>query len=53
MTVVSNTGPLVALAKVNQLSLLRQLFGQILIPLAVHRELLAKTGLESVEYNYI
>ena len=41
MTVVSNTGPLIALAKANQLDLLKLLFGQIEIPLAVHRELFA------------
>jgi predicted nucleic acid-binding protein len=46
MTVVSNTGPLVALAKVDKLSLLEQLFGRVHIPPAVHRELLAKRGSE-------
>jgi hypothetical protein len=34
MIVVSDTGPLIALAKVNCLSLLKHLFGQIYIPLA-------------------
>ena len=47
MTVVSNTGPLVGLAKVDQLHLLEQLFGEVHIPPAVHRELLAKTGPEA------
>jgi uncharacterized protein len=47
MTVVSNTGPLVALAKANQLPLLRVLYEEILIPPAVHRELLAKSGPEA------
>jgi predicted nucleic acid-binding protein len=39
MMVVSNTGPLIALAKIDRLALQEQLFGQVLIPLAVHREL--------------
>jgi len=47
MTTVSNTGPLIALAKVDGLTLLRDMFEEILIPPAVHRELLAKTGPES------
>ena len=47
MTVVSNTGPIVALAKADHLSLLRILYGDVLIPPAVHRELLAKVGPEA------
>lgn len=47
MTVVSNTGPIVALAKADQLALLRLLYGEVLIPPAVHRELLAKAGPEA------
>jgi predicted nucleic acid-binding protein len=47
VTVVSNTGPIVALAKADQLSLLRILYGEVLIPPAVHRELLAKAGPEA------
>lgn len=47
MTVVSNTGPLIALAKVDRLSLLQVLFGEVHIPPAVHRELMAKGGAES------
>lgn len=41
MTVVTNTGPLIALAKADRLDLLEQLFGQVQIPSAVYRELLA------------
>lgn len=37
-TVVSNSGPLMALAKLNQLSLLRKLFHQVSIPQAVYEE---------------
>ncbi len=44
MTVVTNTGPLIILAKIDQLSLLQQLFTDITIPPAVRRELMAKSG---------
>ncbi len=47
MTTVSNTGPIVALAKADHLRLLRFLFGEVVIPPAVHRELLAKVGPEA------
>lgn len=39
MIVVSNTSPIINLAAVGQLQLLRQLYGQIIIPPAVHREI--------------
>jgi len=39
MIVVSNTSPIINLAAVGQLQLLRQLYDQILIPQAVHREI--------------
>lgn len=51
MSVVSNTGPLIALAKVDQLHLRERLFGQVYIPPAVHRELLAKSGLEAARLD--
>jgi predicted nucleic acid-binding protein len=47
MIVVSDAGPLIALAKVDRLNVLQELFDEICIPLAVHRELFAKLGLES------
>ncbi|GAB4151198.1 MAG: hypothetical protein Fur0021_14940 [Candidatus Promineifilaceae bacterium] len=47
MTVVTNTGPLIMLAKIDQLVLLQKMFATIFIPPAVHRELMAKTGSES------
>ncbi len=47
MTVVSNTGPIFALAKTDELPLLQALYGEILIPPSVHRELLAKVGPEA------
>ena len=43
---VSNTGPLIALAKANRLDLLERLFGQVEIPLAVHHELFASKSSE-------
>lgn len=47
MTVVTNTGPLIVLAKIDKLNLLPQMFTDIAIPPAVHRELLAKSGIEA------
>jgi uncharacterized protein len=44
--VASDTGPVIALAKVDCLGLLKALYGAVLIPPAVHRELLAKLGSE-------
>lgn len=51
MTVVTNTGPLIALAKINQLGLLQQVFATISIPPAVQRELLAKSGPEAARLD--
>ncbi len=44
--VVADTGPLIALAKVDRLPLLQVMFGQVYIPPAVHRELFGKSGPE-------
>ncbi len=52
MTIVTNTGPLIALAKINHLTLLQQLFTTIAIPPAVHRELLAKSGPEAARLDH-
>ena len=41
MIVVSNTSPIFNLAAVGQLELLRQLYGTVVIPPAVHEELVA------------
>jgi predicted nucleic acid-binding protein len=46
VTVVSNTGPVIALAKVDHLGLLKDLYTIIQIAPAVSRELLAKVGPE-------
>lgn len=47
MAAVTNTGPLIMLAKIDQLELLQQMFTTISIPPAVHRELMAKSGVEA------
>jgi predicted nucleic acid-binding protein len=49
--VISNTGPLIALAKADQLALLEALFVRVRIPPAVHRELLAKVGPEAARLD--
>jgi predicted nucleic acid-binding protein len=51
MIVVCDTGPLIALAKLDQISLFKQIFGHVLIPPGVQRELLAKSGPESVRLD--
>jgi predicted nucleic acid-binding protein len=40
-TVVPNTGPLIALAGIDHLDLLRELFAAVIVPHAVHQEVLA------------
>ena len=47
MKIVSNTGPLIGLAKIDLLSLLPKIAQEVLIPPMVHRELLGKIGMES------
>lgn len=47
MKVISNTGPIIGLAKIDKLSLLNDLAEEILIPPLVYRELLGKYGWES------
>ncbi len=42
MRLVSDTGPLIALAQIEQLQLLRAIFEEVLIPPAVESEILAK-----------
>ena len=50
---VSNTGPLVALALVERLDILRELFGSVLVPEAVHQEILqgGRFGAGVAAYN--
>ncbi|MEB3828369.1 DUF3368 domain-containing protein [Phormidium sp. CCY1219] len=47
MKIVSNTGPIIALAKIGKLALLKEIAPETLIPLAVYRELFAKFSRES------
>ena len=47
-SVVSNTGPLIALATIGQFDLLRKLFGEILIPPAVRAEILDENTVDAV-----
>jgi predicted nucleic acid-binding protein len=51
MSIVSNTGPLIALAKVNRLGVLEKLFGIVQIPPAVQRELFAGSTIESARLD--
>ena len=51
MTVVADTGPLIALAKIDRLGLLQHLASEVIVPAAVHRELLAKIGVESARLD--
>ena len=39
LKVVSNTTPIISLLKLNKLEILKDLYGQICIPLAVYREI--------------
>lgn len=39
MKIVSNTGPLIGLAKIDSLSILKDIASEVLIPPMVHREL--------------
>ncbi len=46
MKIISNTGPIIGLAKIDKLSLLNDLAEEVLIPPLVYRELLGKYGWE-------
>lgn len=47
MKIISNTGQLIGLAKIDCLSILKMIASEVLIPPMVHRELLGKIGVES------
>lgn len=53
MTIVSNASPLINLARINKLDVLRQLYGELLVPEAVWQEVVVKgagqSGAEQVE----
>ncbi|MDM8564302.1 DUF3368 domain-containing protein [Candidatus Halobeggiatoa sp. HSG11] len=54
MKVVSNTTPIISLASVNKLLLLKELFGKIYIPNAVYKEIKSKEafGYEEIDSEY-
>jgi len=47
MKIVSNTGPIIGLAKIGLLFILNQLASEVVVPPMVHKELLGKIGGES------
>jgi predicted nucleic acid-binding protein len=51
MKIVSDTGPLIGLAKIDCLSILKNIATEVLIPPMVHRELLGKVGIESARID--
>lgn len=51
MKVISNTGPLIGLAKIRKIFLLKNVAEEVLIPPMVHRELFGKIGSESEEID--
>lgn len=55
MKVVSNTTPIISLASINKLNVLKELFGEIIIPHSVYDEIKAKEsyGYKEVDSNYI
>jgi predicted nucleic acid-binding protein len=46
LTVIADTGPIIALAKTDHLYLLKSFFGEVTIPKAVYKELMAGFGHE-------
>lgn len=52
MKIISNTGPIIGLAKIDQLFLLKKIASEVLIPPMVYRELLGKVGIESERIDY-
>lgn len=51
MKIVSNTGPIIALAAIDKLLLLENIVEKVFIPPIVHRELLGKIGNESQQID--
>ena len=47
MIVISDASPLIALSAVGRLSLLRELYGRVLVPAAVHHEVVRDPGARS------
>ena len=55
MIVVSNTTPIISLASIQRIEILKNLFGEILIPQAVYDEIKAKEsyGYEEIDLDFI
>ena len=51
MKIISDTGPIIGLAKINKLCLLQNIADEVLIPLMVFKELFGKIGPESSEID--
>ena len=51
MKIISNTGPLIGLAKIRQIFLLKGVAEEVLIPPVVRKELFGKVGSESEEID--
>lgn len=47
MKVISNTGPIIGLAKIGKITLLKNIAEEVLIPPFVHKELFGKVGMET------
>ncbi len=47
MTIISDTTPIISLIKINRIDLLEKLFGEVLIPEAVFKELITNTVFEN------
>lgn len=52
MKIISNTGPIIGLAKIDQLFLLKKIASEVLIPPMVYREILGKVGIESERIDH-
>ncbi len=55
MKIVSNTTPIISLASIGKLHILKELFGEIIIPQSVYDEIKAKEsyGYKEVDSDYI
>ena len=51
MKIISNTGPIIGLAKIDLLFLLNQIASEVLIPPMVHRELMGKIRHETEQID--
>ena len=47
-TIVSNTGPLIALASIDQLEILRSIFDLVIVSELVNREIFERTKIKAI-----